>query len=65
MGMGLGSCHLSETNNFEKAPNFFLFLKLGLTHPSILRAYLHCKTDDTVSEAVLHRRLQVSFMLTH
>ena len=63
MGMELGSCHLSDTNSFEKATIFFFFLTWANTS-CILRAYLHCKTDDTVSEAVLHRRLQVSFMVT-
>jgi len=40
------------------------FLDLGLTHPASYVHILHCKTDDTMSEAVLHTRLQVSFMLT-
>ena len=36
MGMELGSCHLSDTNNFEKALTiFFKFLKLGLSHPAL------------------------------
>jgi len=40
MGMELGSCHLSDINNFEKATNFF-FLELGLTHPA---SYVHICT---------------------
>jgi len=64
MGMELGSCHLSDTNSFEKASNFFFFFGTWANTSCTLRVYLHCKTDDTVSEAVLLRKLQVSFMLT-
>jgi len=41
MGTEIRSCHLPDTNNFEKAPKFFEIFKFGLRHPV---PYVHVYT---------------------
>jgi hypothetical protein len=62
MGMELGSCHLTPII-LRKLPIFLKIFKPWAKASCTLQAYLHCKSD-TKSEAVLQRRVQMSFMLT-
>jgi len=66
VGTELRSCHLTDTNNFEKDPKF---LKSGLRHPV---PYVHVynatqmirSTEGCRWVFTKHRRVQMSFMFT-
>ena len=57
MGIELGSCHLLRSIILRRFPNVSKIFKTWAKASHTLRAYLHCKTDDTNSEEVLHRRV--------
>jgi hypothetical protein len=46
----------------RRLPNFLKIFKTLANASCTLCAHLHCKTDDSKSEAVLHRRVQMSFV---